>query len=125
MNKNLTISTSSARPHKPATACSRDAQDIASAVSRAAKLAVNKSMESSASLRDAKLRRVVEKHKGAVVADGLAGDALAEMARQCEQDGALVANDEQTGAPDPAEYFAERKPSGDTPDPKTYFGSVS
>lgn len=71
-------------------------------------LAVHQAMADAASLRDAKLRRVVEKVHGATVADGLAGNALAALAKQCQQEG-LSANSHsmEAGAPDPKQYFGE------------------
>ncbi|MCC2596221.1 hypothetical protein LKR43_07700 [Pusillimonas sp. MFBS29] len=91
MSKQLTTSTR--RGMKPVV--SQDAKDIADGISRQVSAAVNQqvqqTLENNASLRDAKLRRVVEKSYGAEVADGLAGEALAALARQCEQDNAGMA----------------------------------
>ena len=82
------LTTSTRRGVKPA--ISQDARDIANGINRQLGVAMNKQVQqtliNNASLRDAKLRRVVEKSYGAEVADGLAGDALAELARKCEQD---------------------------------------
>jgi hypothetical protein len=86
-----------------------DSQIFANGVAASVGNAVTQAMTDIASKRDAGLRDQVAAIYGRVVANSLAGEALAELARQCKTQSAPATNAQRdtTGAPDPAaEYFS-------------------
>jgi membrane-bound ClpP family serine protease len=94
MSKILTVSTHSARPCRIAPTINQDAQDIANAIGRNVQMAVHQAISDVDSKRDAALRDEVAEVYGRTVANGLAGEALAELARQCRKkaDSPITAN---------------------------------
>ncbi|MNV73477.1 hypothetical protein D3C71_1666280 [compost metagenome] len=86
---------------------STDSQIFANGIAANVGNAVTQAMTDLASKRDAGLRDEVAAIYGRVVANSLAGEALAELARQCKTQSAPATNAQRdTGAPDPAEYFS-------------------
>lgn len=106
MNKQLTVSIDKARPYKPVLVADQHSRGVVTEVAKIAEQAVNQAVKDGASLKDAKLRRIVEKHYGQVIADSLAGNALVELSRQCEKKPEPVTNNLQSDAPDLATYLA-------------------
>ncbi|MFT8276599.1 hypothetical protein ACMSSJ_13810 [Kerstersia gyiorum] len=86
----LSVSTGTARPYKPTV--NQDAKDIADGVASQVRQAVHQTLVDAGSLRDAKTRRELSGKYPDAVLDGLAGEALAALARQAKESAGLSAN---------------------------------